>query len=625
MQRGEAPREGKTKLHFFISRLSRHAHSAVTSHILLLWLLVLVFVVGCGFLLGRSVPKSVSAISQEGASDRKTHLLRHLRFPGILFAIGFLLFLGLYISLIFYKEDFAYYDDDQLIDFSLQGKTFAPPVWPGSGRFFPLGLQEFNLLRYITISPAGYHSLVTAQLLILIVVLFLALSELKVRYRILTLSAVMLAPSFVIVFSGLVYPERNVLFLLAVMVLCLQRHSKTGDPAYFLGCLVATQFALYYKETVVVFIATYAGARLLLEYHIGVRRGHYPWRELARKGALSLGMLAVSGIYTAFFLIALLPQRSFSYIASTHESVGSTLLAYLLIDCIPFVLTVIVILRLGRFLVSKGDLDPLWDSLALAACVVFACTVGLRLYSGYYLAPVDFVALLYLGRLAAAWISKPSWVRRFVAAGVYLCIVSQSVAYSSFRMVEKKNTIALKSRFADFLQVYLPTVDGKTVELFFPYTNGYRLMELSAYLRYRGFQLSGQRDTPSEPEPSLLVEGREHFDGSRCVGYRDYSCTHRESPGAGALIVVLPDDDASMGSVQNIGKDSTLLLSAQASAKWTRPDSWFRLLHGISPMFPHSELPGHWLQLHVFKKVPYANVGDTGDGPSAAHVPAFAL
>lgn len=593
-----------------------YAHHTVTSHFLLLWLLVLAFVVVCGFLLGHYTCKVPPALSHENASEGKPHLSRRLSFSDSVVAIAFLLFLGVYVSLMFYKETFAYYDDDQLLDFSLQGKSFSPPIWPASGRFFPLGLQEFNVLRFVTRSAAGYHSFVAVQLVALIVVLFLALRELRLGYRLLILSAVMLAPSFVIAFSGLVYPERNILFWLAVIVLCLQRHSKTGEHKYFIGCLAATQFALYYKETVVVFIVTYASARLLLAYYSKGRNRHISWRALARENALSLGMLAVSGIYVTLFLAAMLPHRSLSYIASTHENVGSALLAYLRIDCIPFVLAVIVIVRLGRFVVSKCELDPLWDSLALAACVVFACTIGLRLYSGYYLAPVDLIAVLYLGRLASAWISKPSWLRRSLVAGVFLCVMAQSVAYSWFRVVERKNVIALKGQFADFLRGYVPDVKDSTVELFFPYANGYRLMELSAFLRYRGFQPAGQQVNSPEAGPSFAVEGRELFNDSRCVEYRDYSCTHRESPEAGALIVVLPDDDASMEDVRDISKDSMLLLSARASAMWTGPDSWFRLLHGISPMFPHSELPGHWLQLHVFKKRPYANLGHARDSGS---------
>ena len=38
------------------------------------------------------------------------------------------------VGLIFYKVDFAYYDDQMLTDFSVQGKNSLPPV-PSVGRY----------------------------------------------------------------------------------------------------------------------------------------------------------------------------------------------------------------------------------------------------------------------------------------------------------------------------------------------------------------------------------------------------------------------------------------------------------------------------------------------------------
>ena len=59
-------------------------------------------------------------------------------------------------------------------------------------------------------------------------------------------------------------------------------------------------------------------------------------------------------------------------------------------------------------------------------------------------------------------------------------------------MVERKGIITTKSQFADFLSGYLAAAKSRNVELFFPYSDGYHLMGLSSYLRYRGFPLEGQ-------------------------------------------------------------------------------------------------------------------------------------
>lgn len=580
-------------------QLVRHAYNLFTSHILLLWLLSLVFIGVCGFLVSGRGDLIFPVTCDQSALSRKPKLRSRVSPIDRISAIILLLFVAGYIALIFWKEDVAYYDDDMLTDFSLRGHNFPPPVWPGQGRFFPLAQQEFNLLRFITRSPAGYHFFVALQLLVLLGVLFIVLRELKVRYRTLILIAVMLAPSFTIPFSGFVYPERNVLFWLAIMLLCLQGYSRTRARTYFVGCLLATQVVLYYKEPIVLLVVAYASTQLLLQFRGARPSGLATWRVFARENTLSLGMLAVSAIYVAFFAAALLPERSFAYVAEHRAALSSVLLEYLRVDWLPLILLVVLSIRFWRSAFSNGRLDPLWDSLAVGAVAYYVGILAVRLYSGYYLAPTDFIAILYLGTMSAAWLSKPTKVRLSVVAIAIVCVLFQEAAYSSFRMVERKGLITTKREFAEFLKSYLATTNGNTVELFFPYASGYHLMELSSYLKYRGFRLAGQ-DTPVGGQ-SIVIEGREQFDGDRCVVYKDYACVHQENARPGALVIVLPDDNVSMGEVESIGANSVQLLSLNACAVCTREGSMLRSLHAISAEFSRRPLPEHWLQLHVFR------------------------
>jgi hypothetical protein len=158
----------------------------------------------------------------------------------------------------------------------------------------------------------------------------------------------------------------------------------------------------------------------------------------------------------------------------------------------------------------------------------------------------------------------------------------------------------MKAQFADFLRDY--DQDTRPLELFFPYANGYHLMELSSYLRYRGFQLVGQSVTNAGTGHQMLIESRRKFPHDRCVFYQDYTCTQADSPRDGALIVVLPDDNVSMDDVENAGQGAALVFSIKAHGFCTKRGSWFRLLNAISPEFSNGLLPEHWLQLHVFKK-----------------------
>ena len=206
-----------------LAHYAKHLLSAYFIFIWLLFCLIPVVVFGRWLSgLGEPIPPASAA---EPAARRRSAWQLSLA-DGIL-GVVFLLFLTLYIILLFYKTAFAWYGDSQLIDYSLLGKPFPPPIWLGAGRFFPLGFQEFNLLMYVTKSLVGYYSFAAVQLLVLLIALLVALQEIKIRYRVLVLMALMLAPSFVVSFSALVYPERDVLFWLPS---CWSAYMGTGRP-----------------------------------------------------------------------------------------------------------------------------------------------------------------------------------------------------------------------------------------------------------------------------------------------------------------------------------------------------------------------------------------------------------
>ena len=508
-----------------------------------------------------------------------------------------------YLLVIFYKQDFAYYDDEVFTDYSVVGKNFAPAIWPGEGRFFPLEAQEFNYLKWVTRSPAGYHCFALVELLILLAVLAMILREYSIRQRALLLMAVLLAPGFLISFMGLIYPERNVLFWLAILVLCVQGHAKTGSAVYFLGALVATHFALYYKEPVAVFVGVYAVARIALD------RGRSPWgsgswpdrwREIARRSTLPLGMLCVTGMFVVLLLTALAPRASGHYAASHHASLAEVLRAYLQAEWLVAVMLAVFAVRAARWLITGAELDPLWEPLAAGALGYCFAVVTLRLYSGYYAAPGELIAVLYLGRLALKWLARPRPGRWIAVATAYSILMLHNAAYCAFRVVETKSLIGAKEQFADFLRNQTEGMDR--IEVYFPYASGFHLMQISAYLKYRGIPNTGGKGATGNATGQIAVEGGGEYSFDRCVDYSSYQCTHADGAPNGAWIVVMPDDDVSMTGVERAGQGAALVFSVNACGICEREGSWFRRLHAISQEYWDGPLPGHWLQLHVFKK-----------------------
>ncbi len=559
----------------------------VASHFLLLWLLSLVIIAASAAWLAPTIaPRS----RRPRPSPQPT--------PGdITCAILFGLFLAFYVAMILYREDFAFFDNHLLTDFSVAGRALAPPIWPAEGRFFPLAFQEFNVLRFLTRSPVGYQLFSVGELFSLLVALWLLLGRFRLRDRVLLLSALLVTPAFSISFTGLVYPERDILVGLAILLVSLERYAQTRSRACFVSCLVSTHFVLYYKETVGVFVAAFALSFLLFQFFTKPPRS---WREFVTESALPIALLAVCAIYAAFFLLATLPWGNSSYVAQHRQPLHSVLGTYLAIDWMAWLLLAVFLVRLARWFVREDRLDPLWDSLALAALAYFCSILAVRLIAGYYLAPVDLVAFLYLGRLAFTWLAAAPRPRVALLAAALICLLGHDAAYSWFRIIERKSLIIASRRLADFLGNYLSSARASSVDLYFPYASGHELETLSAYLKYRGIPLEEPGFLTRSRRPQFVIQGPGEFIANKCMEYSAYTCIHADRPSPGALLILTPDDNVRTSDVDALASSSVLLFRLKPPEYCRSKSSWLRFFYVISPEFAATGLPDHWLELDVF-------------------------
>jgi hypothetical protein len=119
-------------------------------------------------------------------------------------ALLILLFAG-YVAVTLIWEDFTYYDNSMFTLQTLKGHNISPPIWRDNGRFFPLGHQEFNLIRHFTNTVAGYHLLPIVQLLVLCCALLILDDELTITARASLATFALVVPSIAISFGGLIF------------------------------------------------------------------------------------------------------------------------------------------------------------------------------------------------------------------------------------------------------------------------------------------------------------------------------------------------------------------------------------------------------------------------------------
>ena len=257
---------------------------------------------------------------------------QQIRDPKSILALTLLVgFLGFYIFMILVWEDFAYYDNDLFIVYSLKGYNFPPPIWQDNGRFFPFGLQEFNLVSHLTTTPFGYHVVPIVELLIFCCFLLILDSELRMSSRVMLATLALLTPSILLSFTGLIFPERNVLVLIGCMALAIRQFEQTKASHWATAAVLSTQIMLYLKETSFLLVLGFAVGRSLLR----CMEGPHGWSleklwDRENRLDLCLACLGVLFLFAYFTVMGL--HGNMNYISSARHPVTDVVLNYLGLD-----------------------------------------------------------------------------------------------------------------------------------------------------------------------------------------------------------------------------------------------------------------------------------------------------
>ena len=527
---------------------------------------------------------------------RKFHYLAWR--PGNIAPLGALAILIVsYLFLTLKWEDFANYDDAYFTLFTLQGQNLSPPIWRENGRFFPLCHQEFNLIRRFTSSVAGYHVLPLFQLVILVGILLVLDDELSERARAVLAACVLILPGIVICFTGLVFPERNVVFWLVWLVFFIAQFERTVSTAWAVAAITSAQIMIYYKETVFLLVLAFASTRLILRCRVG-NSAKWDWTRLEdKKSRLDLCLLAISALFVLYYIIVMIPHVNMRYANEQRISLGNAIVYYLKLDLLAWLLVGFTFTRAFK-IIRRGDTPALlWDGFAAGAVVYFLAYLYLRLPSVYYLTPVDMIAVLYLGRFAAlSWTGLKVW-RRTATWTLATILLLQSQVVTAFRVFERKNVVHAKTQIASLLgERYHSSENG--IRLFFPFATNYQVTEFASYLSYRGMAVEGMSAPTPHKFVTLIV--RTSTKDSRCVYYRNFVCRAATTPEPGDLVVELPDDDASraeVGRFQRTGVPLFMDVSHPSVPSWMNPI--LSRLRFVSPMFEYRELPDRWLDASV--------------------------
>src|SRR5215472_2945621 len=221
---------------------------------------------------------------------------------------------------------------------------------------------------------------------------------------------------------------------------------------------------------------------------------------------LCLASLAV--LYLLFYLAVMNIHGNIdyeSYADKFQRPLAEIELAYLRVDLLAWLFVAVVLGRIYLILCHRAAPLLLWDGLALGGVAYFLAYQVLRIFSAYYLAPADLIAVLYVGRFVLlSWEKMWSW-SKVAALMLAFTVVLQAVAVSTLVAFERKNVIHAKVEIASVVETRYRRSGKNALRLFFPFSNPYVIAEFGSYLNYRGIPVEGAVGEAAELNSVVLA------------------------------------------------------------------------------------------------------------------------
>ena len=226
---------------------------------------------------------------------------------------------------------------------------------------------------------------------------------------------VLTLPSMVVSFTGLVFPERNVVFFLACLVLFVKRFEQTLSPGWAVAATVSAQIMIYYKESSVLLLWGLQSDGSSCAAGVQFRQPGTIIGFGTRKVELDLCLVCLGVLFSLYYVAAMLPRPNLRYADLMGIPLAQAVRFYLELDPLVFLFLGVMLARFYFILRGRVESSPLWDGLAFGGALCFAAYLVLGLATAYYMAPVDLIAVLYVGRLAILSSEKMRWGTKAVA------------------------------------------------------------------------------------------------------------------------------------------------------------------------------------------------------------------
>ena len=287
--------------------------------------------------------------------------------------------------LLYYSQNFPYYD------------------WLGFGRFSILTSMEYNLVGLFSNSVFWYFFYHAVQFIIFALILVKLLTRLFQNKTVVYVSSILvfLMPAFAISWFRLQLPERNVIFLLALLLLIYQIFLEKQKVIYLAAGILLANLTIYYKEISFIIIGAFAFSHLILA-----------WKKSTIKNKVfDFLLLLSSAVYLIlYYFLIYLHSTPLLLKAKPHNQLIAffkNIINYAFFsDPILIVFIPLGLYRLYKIFIKKEAANPFFDSLIAGALAYAVSLFALNMYGPYYLLPIYIVAVPALIYYLKDYLSK---------------------------------------------------------------------------------------------------------------------------------------------------------------------------------------------------------------------------
>lgn len=269
------------------------------------------------------------------------------------------------------------------------------------GRFYPLAFQDFNLLLLIPFGRTAFaHYCLVAISFLSAYAMFLmscvsSFREGNRKYAHIPLTAIAvtlftISPGFADIYSNLIFPERQLVFCLAVFIFAFHKAVGSGSAKMYFLAATAAIVSAYIKETASPALFAFSFLSLIFcgkGMRFSEKAAHYAIMANFIVFMVMWGIFGWSGADNLYRTDTRLPFSQLAYVVFSANK------ALLLI-------AIVAIMRWIRIILSKSAAENFYDPLIAASAIFIAEYLVLNYNSAYYYVPAVLLGIIPMLRLS---------------------------------------------------------------------------------------------------------------------------------------------------------------------------------------------------------------------------------